>query len=100
MRRKTSDISSSTQPDRGTSYRTWILGSLFIWFHHNDMAIWIGACDRLFLGLILAILRQYGGWIFSRVATGYIEIIRGTPLLAQLLLFYYLPTNLNIPITA
>ncbi|MEE9213931.1 MAG: amino acid ABC transporter permease [Thermodesulfobacteriota bacterium] len=64
------------------------------------MAIWIGACDRLFLGLILAILRQYGGWIFSRVATGYIEIIRGTPLLAQLLLFFYLPTSLNIPITA
>ncbi len=49
-----------------------------------------------FLGLILAILRQYGGRIFSRFATVYIEIIRGTPLVAQLLLLYYLPTSLNI----
>jgi polar amino acid transport system permease protein len=65
-----------------------------IWLY--GLALVIG----FFLGLILAILRQYGGWIFSRVATGYIEIIRGTPLLAQLLLFYYLPYNLNIPITA
>ncbi len=52
-----------------------------------------------FLGLLLAILRQYGGKIFSRVSTIYIEIIRGTPLLAQLLLLFYLPTSLGIPIT-
>jgi len=35
-----------------------------------------------FLGLILATLRQYGGWILSRIATVYIEFMRGTPLLA------------------
>ena len=52
-----------------------------------------------FLGLLLAILRQYGGKIFSRVSTIYIEIIRGTPLLAQVLLLFYLPINLGIPIT-
>ena len=51
-----------------------------------------------FLGLMLVILRQYGGMIVSRIATGYIEIMRGTPLLAQLLLFYYLPPSLNLPI--
>ncbi len=67
---------------------------IMIWLY--GLALVIG----FFLGLILAILRQYGGRIFSRVATGYIEIIRGTPLLAQLLLFFYLPTSLNIPITA
>lgn len=50
-----------------------------------------------FLGLMLAILRQYGGIIFSRIATGYIEIVRGTPLLAQLLLLYYLPYTLGLP---
>lgn len=48
-----------------------------------------------FLGLSLALLRQYGGSIFSRVATGYIEIIRGTPLIAQLFFLFY---ALNIPI--
>lgn len=47
-----------------------------------------------FLGLFLALLRQYGGEIFSRVATGYIEIIRGTPLVAQLFFLYY---GLNLP---
>ncbi|MFX0040451.1 MAG: amino acid ABC transporter permease [Promethearchaeota archaeon] len=63
--------------------------------------IWIYGWAIVFgfiLGLILAILRQYGGRILSRIATGYIEIIRGTPLLAQVLLFFYLPTSLNIPI--
>jgi len=48
-----------------------------------------------FIGLFLALLRQYGGSIFSRVATGYIEIIRGTPLIAQLFFLFY---ALNIPI--
>jgi len=48
-----------------------------------------------FLGLLLALLRQYGGIILSRIATGYIEIIRGTPLLAQLFFIYFLPYSMN-----
>ncbi|MFX0003225.1 MAG: amino acid ABC transporter permease [Promethearchaeota archaeon] len=48
-----------------------------------------------FLGLFLALLRQYGGAIFSRVATGYIEFVRGTPLIAQLFFLFY---GLNIPV--
>jgi polar amino acid transport system permease protein len=54
-------------------------------------ALFIG----FFLGLSLALLRQYGGKILSRVATGYVEFIRGTPLLAQLFFLFY---GLNIPI--
>jgi len=46
------------------------------------------------VGLFFAILRQYGGWFISRFATGYIEIIRGTPLLAQILLFFFLPFSI------
>lgn len=49
-----------------------------------------------FLGLILANLRQYGGWFLSRISTAYIEFIRGTPLLAQLFFIYFLPSSLNI----
>ncbi|MFW9876368.1 MAG: amino acid ABC transporter permease [Candidatus Thorarchaeota archaeon] len=49
------------------------------------------------LGLILSNLRQYGGWLLSHIATGYIEFIRGTPLLAQLLFIYFFPSSLNIP---
>ncbi|MFX0170105.1 MAG: amino acid ABC transporter permease [Candidatus Hodarchaeota archaeon] len=48
-----------------------------------------------FIGLLLAITRQYGGRIFSRIATGYIELLRGTPLLAQLFLIYFLPSSIN-----
>jgi len=51
-----------------------------------------------FLGLMLANLRQYGGRILSRIATAYIEIVRGTPLLAQLLFIYFLPVALNISV--
>jgi polar amino acid transport system permease protein len=53
---------------------------LYIW------ALIIG----FFLGLMLAILRQYGGRIFSPIATGYIEVLRGTPMLIQLWLIYSL----------
>ncbi|MFX0035499.1 MAG: amino acid ABC transporter permease [Candidatus Hermodarchaeota archaeon] len=48
-----------------------------------------------FLGLFLALFRQYGGRILSRFAAGYIEFIRGTPLIAQLFFIFY---GLNIPI--
>ena len=48
-----------------------------------------------FFGLLLSLFRQYGGRILSRVAGGYIEFIRGTPLIAQLFFIFY---GLTIPI--
>ncbi|MGY5881337.1 MAG: amino acid ABC transporter permease [Candidatus Thorarchaeota archaeon] len=48
-----------------------------------------------FLGLILALARQYGGRIVTRVATGYIELVRSTPLLVQLFLLFMLPFALS-----
>lgn len=44
-----------------------------------------------FLGLFLAIARQFGGRVVSRIATGYIELVRSTPLLVQLFLIWILP---------
>ena len=95
-----------------------ILSNLFCTFPflvETDYCVVIGFWDRLvsgflttmwlygwalmfgfLLGLFLALLRQYGGNIFSRVATGYIEIIRGTPLVAQLFILFY---GLNLPIS-
>ncbi|MFX0074195.1 MAG: amino acid ABC transporter permease [Candidatus Hermodarchaeota archaeon] len=57
-----------------------------------------------FLGLLLALARQYGKyskrWWFipplDRISTLYIEIFRGTPLIAQLFFFFYLPNALNV----
>jgi polar amino acid transport system substrate-binding protein len=41
------------------------------------------------LGLVLALVRIYGPSPVSRLATAYIEIYRGTPLLMQLYILYY-----------
>ena len=69
---------------------------LTLWLY--GWAILIG----FFLGLILAILRQYKLpyplGILSHISAGFIEIVRGTPLIAQLLLLYFLPYSLNLPI--
>ncbi|MFX1456557.1 MAG: amino acid ABC transporter permease [Promethearchaeota archaeon] len=81
-----------------------LLNALSFWDHLLSgfiTMIWLYGLALVmgfFLGLALVILRQYGGRIFSSIATGYIEIIRGTPLLAQVLLLFYLPTTLGLPI--
>ena len=41
------------------------------------------------LGLILALGKVYGKTIISGICAGYIEIIRGTPLLVQLFIIYF-----------
>lgn len=41
------------------------------------------------LGIILALMRTYGPKWLRLLATGYIELFRGTPLLVQLFLIYY-----------
>lgn len=47
----------------------------------------------MLLGLVIAIplsvARVYGGTVLSRLSLAYTELIRGTPLLAQLFLLYY-----------
>jgi polar amino acid transport system permease protein len=48
------------------------------------------------LGIVLSIGRHYGGSIISRISTAYIEFMRGTPLLAQILAVTYLPNAINL----
>jgi len=55
------------------------------------------------LGLILTIVRLYSRPPLSTMATGYIELYRGTPLLIQLFILYYGLPNIGIslsPLTA
>ncbi|MBM2813638.1 MAG: polar amino acid transporter inner rane subunit [Ignavibacteria bacterium] len=48
----------------------------------------------IILGLVIALIRIYSPPPFSKMATAYIELIRGTPLLIQLYFIYYvLPTT-------
>jgi polar amino acid transport system permease protein len=48
------------------------------------------------LGLVLAIGRHYGGPVTSRIAAAYIEFMRGTPLVVQILIVAILPSALNL----
>lgn len=41
------------------------------------------------LGMLLSILRMYGGPVTRRLAGAYVEVYRGTPVLLQLYLLYY-----------
>ena len=85
-----------------------ILAVLEYWDHIFSgflMTMWLYGWAILigfFLGLFLAILRQYKSTyplgIISDISAGFIEIVRGTPLIAQLLLLYFLPFSLNLPI--
>lgn len=49
----------------------------------------LGMVLAVVLGLVLALARLYGPAPLPTLAVGYIEAIRGTPLLIQLLLLYY-----------
>src|SRR5512136_2851279 len=42
-----------------------------------------------FLGIILALGRVYGNKAVNAICVGYIELIRGTPLLVQLFIIYF-----------
>ncbi len=51
------------------------------------------------LGLVLTILRLYGRPPLSNLASAYIEIYRGTPLLIQLFILYYGLPNIGISLS-
>ncbi|MDA8084184.1 MAG: ABC transporter substrate-binding protein/permease [Nitrospiraceae bacterium] len=51
------------------------------------------------LGLVLTILRLYGRPPLSNLASAYIEVYRGTPLLIQLFILYYGLPNIGISLS-
>jgi polar amino acid transport system substrate-binding protein len=56
----------------------------------------LGMAGAVLLGFALAIMRVYGPFPARWVATLYIELIRGTPLLIQLLILFYGLPNIGI----
>jgi len=58
-----------------------------------------GMAVAIAAGLMLAILRLYGPWPFQWLAIGYIELIRGTPLLIQLLIIFYGLPNIGLKLS-
>lgn len=61
------------------------------------LLIWvIGVTGGFFFGWLLAIGRTYGNSVFRLLATCYIEVFRGTPMLAQMFIIYMGLPNVGI----
>ena len=63
------------------------------------MTLAVSACAMVVavaVGLGLALARRYGRWPLRMAATAYIEVVRGTPLLIQILLIFYGLPSLGI----
>lgn len=62
------------------------------------VTIWISALSLVLssaLGFVVALMRQYGNSLTQAFAQVYIELIRGTPLLVQILVFFYVIANVT-----
>jgi glutamine transport system permease protein len=49
----------------------------------------IGLLGGIFLGTIAGLMRAYGGRILNAIAFTYIELIRGTPIVVQVMFLYF-----------
>jgi polar amino acid transport system substrate-binding protein len=66
------------------------------------ITLFISSTSMLFaiaLGLVLTLARLYGSAPFNGLATAYIEIYRGTPLLIQLYILYYGLPNIGVSLS-
>ncbi len=80
------DISESPIPytstdTYGTAFLVGLLNTLFVSF--------IGIILATILGVIVGIARLSPNWLVRRIASGYVELIRNTPLLVQLFIIYF-----------
>jgi polar amino acid transport system substrate-binding protein len=51
-------------------------------------------------GLSMTLLRLYGPWLLGRLATLYVELVRGTPLVLQLYVIFFLLPEIGLSIPA
>jgi glutamine transport system permease protein len=56
------------------------------------MTLWIsvlGLLGGLIIGVVAGFARAFGGWISSHIALVFIELIRGTPIVVQVMFIYF-----------
>jgi general L-amino acid transport system permease protein len=80
------DIGESPIPYRSTdtygqAFLVGLLNTLFVSL--------IGIVLATVLGIVVGVARLSPNWLVSRVAAGYVELIRNTPLLVQLFIIYF-----------
>ena len=64
-----------------TAFMVGLLNTLFVSF--------VGIILATILGIVVGVARLSPNWLVNKVAAGYVELIRNTPLLVQLLLLYF-----------
>ncbi len=80
------EISESPIPYRptdtyGTAFLVGLLNTLFVSF--------IGIVLATVLGVIVGVARLSPNWLVNKIAAGYVELMRNTPLLVQLFIIYF-----------
>ncbi len=59
----------------------------------------LGLLGGVIIGVIAGFVRAYGGWLSSHIALIFIELIRGTPIVVQVMFIYFvLPMIISIRI--
>jgi general L-amino acid transport system permease protein len=65
------------------------LTAFFVGLGNTLIVSFLGIVLATVLGLIIGVARLSPNWLVNRVAAGYVEFFRNTPLLVQLLLLYF-----------
>ncbi len=71
---------------------TFNAGHLVLFLKGAVITLLLSACAMAIaipLGMLLSVLRMFGGPVTRRLAGAYVEVYRGTPVLLQLYLLYY-----------
>jgi general L-amino acid transport system permease protein len=76
-----SPVPYSASDTYGDAFVVGLLNTLFVSL--------VGIVLATVLGVIIGVARLSPNWLVSRVAAGYVEVIRNTPLLVQLFLIYF-----------
>jgi general L-amino acid transport system permease protein len=76
-----SPVPYSANDTYGDAFVVGVLNTLFVSV--------VGIVLATFLGVLIGVARLSPNWLVSRVAAGYVEVIRNTPLLIQLFLIYF-----------
>jgi polar amino acid transport system permease protein/polar amino acid transport system substrate-binding protein len=61
------------------------------------MTVKLACCSMplaILIGMLVAVGRMYGPWPLRVILTGYVEVLRGTPLLLQMYVWFFLVPNL------
>ena len=64
-----------------------------------DEAIKLACCSMplaILLGILVAVARMYGPWPIKAILTAYVEVLRGTPLLLQMYVWFFLVPSICV----